>query len=181
MQPPESAPIRPCGAADRRDMLQVINEAATAYRNVIPADRYHEPYMSDAQLESEIADGVVFSAYDMGGLAGVMGVQAKSNVDLIRHAYVRSIDQGKGIGAALLAHLLARGERPVLVGTWRAADWAIRFYQRHGFACVRDADIAPLLRAYWAVPARQIETSVVLARPALDPGEPQRLIAASGL
>ena len=160
-------------------MLRVINAAAEAYRGVIPTDRFHEPYMPDEELRSEIAAGVEFFGYDAGGLAGVMGVQAKANVDLIRHAYVLPAHQGRGVGSALLAHLRGRTARPILIGTWRAADWAILFYQRHGFTKVHDDDVAPLLTTYWSIPARQVETSTVLSAPALGPGDAAQLIAGS--
>jgi GNAT superfamily N-acetyltransferase len=166
-------PIRPCGDDERGAILTIVNAAAEAYRGVIPADRWHEPYMPAAELDEEIAAGVVFWGYeDDGALLGVMGVQQVRDVDLIRHAYVAPGRQRRGVGGALLQHLLARAERPMLVGTWAAADWAIRFYERHGFARVAPDRIAPLLRTYWSIPERQIETSVVLARPPLDDGAP---------
>jgi GNAT superfamily N-acetyltransferase len=166
-------PVRPCGNDERGAILAIVNAAAEAYRGVIPADRWHEPYMPSAELDEEIAAGVVFWGYDDdGALVGVMGVQQVRDVDLIRHAYVAPGRQRGGVGSALLEHLLARAERPMLVGTWAAADWAIRFYQRHGFACVAPDRIAPLLRTYWSIPERQIETSVVLARPPRDDGAP---------
>ena len=173
--------IRPCGAADITDMLAIINAAAEAYRGVIPADRWHEPYMSAEELAFELADGVVFSGYVAGDrLAGVMGVQRRRNVDLIRHAYVQPDWQGRGVGAKLLGHLSRGAERPILIGTWAAADWAIRFYERHGFAQIGHDDIAPLLRTYWTIPERQIATSVVLASPPLAGDEIDRLIAEAG-
>ena len=134
---------------------------------MIPADRFHEPYMPAAELEAEIAAGVAFSGYEEGGaLVGVMGVQPVRDVDLIRHAYVLPERQGHGIGAALLAHLTGSTSRQILVGTWAAAEWAIRFYRRHGFVLVApEARKAALLRRYWTIPERQIEMSVVLANP----------------
>ena len=177
-EPADTNGIRRCGPDDGRDMLHIINAAAEAYRDAIPADRWHEPYMPAEELASELADGVVFSGYALHGrLAGVMGVQRRHNVDLIRHAYVLPERQGHGIGAALLAHLCRETDRPILVGTWRAAEWAVRFYTRHGFASVADADVAPLLRTYWNVPERQIATSIVLARPALTGDAASRLLA----
>lgn len=172
--------IRRCGAADTTDMLAIINAAAQAYRGVIPADRWHEPYMPSEELASELADGVTFSgcrAQDR--LIGVMGVQRRHNVDLIRHAYVLPEWQGQGIGARLLGHLCRHAERPILIGTWAAADWAIRFYERHGFARVGDDAVAPLLRTYWTVPERQIATSVVLASPPLSGDAAEHLMAAA--
>lgn len=170
--------IRPCGPADHGDVLIIINAAAEAYRGVIPSDRWHEPYMSLRELTSEIVDGVVFSAYTSGRrVVGVMGVQRRYNVDLIRHAYVAPDWQGRGIGASLLAHLCRRAEMPILIGTWRAAEWAIRFYERHGFASVSESDVASLLRTYWNVPERQVATSVVLASPPLSHEAASQLIA----
>jgi GNAT superfamily N-acetyltransferase len=156
--------IRPCRDDERAAILAIVNTAAEAYRGVIPADRWHEPYMAAAELDAEIAAGVAFSGYEHdGALVGVMGVQPVRDVDLIRHAYVAPERQGRGIGAALLAHLARSTSRPLLVGTWAAAEGAIRFYRRHGFELVAPERTAPLLRAYWSIPERQIETSVVLA------------------
>ena len=170
--------IRGCGQTDADQMLAIINAAAEAYRGVIPADRWHDPYMPTADLAPEIADGVTFSGYEADGrLVGVMGVQRRRNVDLVRHAYVLPRWQGHGVGARLLRHLCGNAERPILIGTWAAADWAIRFYERHGFARVADNDIAPLLRTYWNVPDRQVATSVVLASPPLIDDAAHRLIA----
>ncbi len=161
----ERRTIRPCGTQDIDRMLEIINAAAQAYRPVIPPDRWHDPYMPAAELADELAAGVVFSGCEIdGALVGVMGLQAVRDVDLIRHAYVQPNHQGQGIGAVLLDHLKARATRPILIGTWATADWAIRFYERHGFRLVPPARKADLLRAYWTVPERQIETSVVLER-----------------
>ena len=155
--------IRPCGDDEREAVLAIVNAAAEAYRGVIPADRWHEPYMPTRELDAEIAAGVEFWGYqDDGRLLGVMGIQAVRDVDLIRHAYVVPSGQGRGVGGALLQHLLAAAERPVLVGTWAAAEWAIRFYRRHGFEHVDTDEKTRLLRTYWSIPERQIETSVVL-------------------
>jgi GNAT superfamily N-acetyltransferase len=163
-----SSPLRRCTEDERADILEIVNAGAEAYRGVIPADRWHEPYMDATQLEREISDGVVFWGVDeQGRLAGVMGIQAVRDVDLIRHAYVRPEHQGRGIGRILLEHLVARAERPLLVGTWAAAQWAIRFYERNGFQTVGEQEKNQLLRTYWSIPERQVETSVVLAhRPA---------------
>jgi GNAT superfamily N-acetyltransferase len=161
--------IRPCRNDERDAILAIINAAAEAYRGVIPADCWHEPYMASRELENEIAAGVRFWGYEADGeLIGVMGVQAVRDVDLIRHAYVLPHSQRRGVGAALLRHLLSIGERRVLVGTWAAAVWAIRFYRRHGFELVSPERKNALLKTYWAIPDRQIETSVVLAHPPLD-------------
>jgi GNAT superfamily N-acetyltransferase len=160
-------PIRPCRPDERDRILTIVNAAAEAYRGVIPADRWREPYMDAAHLDGEIAAGVTFSGWEDpdGTLVGVMGIQAVRDVDLIRHAYVLPGQQGRGIGADLLAHLRATTDRPILIGTWAAAEWAIRFYRRHGFELVPEDRVAGLLRTYWDVPARQVETSVVLASP----------------
>ena len=161
--------IRPCRDDDRAAILAIVNAAAEAYRGVIPADRWHEPYMPWDELASEIAAGVVFWGYEEDGrLAGVMGFQSVRDVDLIRHAYVLPSSQRRGIGGALLGHLRQLSTRRILVGTWEAADWAIGFYQRHGFELVAPARKAVLLKAYWNVPDRQIEVSVVLASPPVD-------------
>lgn len=156
--------VRRCGEADFDAILAVIDDGAEAYRGVIPADCWHEPYMPAAELEREIAAGVVFWGIDEGGrLAAVMGLQEVEDVALIRHAYVRRAAQRRGLGSALLNELRARSDRPLLVGTWAAAEWAVRFYARHGFEAVPASETADLLRRYWVVPERQIETSVVLA------------------
>ncbi len=158
--------IRPCRDDERPAMLAIINAAAEAYRGVIPPDRWHDPYMPAAELDREIADGVAFWGYDDGGeLAGVMGIQPVRDVTLIRHAYVDPGRQRGGIGGVLLEHLLGRATQPMLVGTWADAAWAIGFYERHGFELVSPARKTELLQAYWTIPDRQIETSVVLARP----------------
>jgi N-acetylglutamate synthase-like GNAT family acetyltransferase len=156
--------FRRCGEADVTAMLAIINDAAQAYRGVIPADRWHEPYMPEAELRAEIAAGVVFwGAEREGQLIGVMGLQDVQDVALIRHAYVATVERGRGTGGALLRHLLAQTDRPILVGTWAAASWAIRFYERHGFTLTTPAEKDRLLRRYWSIPDRQIETSAVLA------------------
>ena len=161
--------IRPCRDDDRTAILAIINAAAEAYRGVIPADRWHEPYMPREELNSEIAAGVVFWGYEEdGSLAGVMGIQSVRDVDLIRHAYVLPSSQRRGIGGALLGHLRQLSTRRILIGTWEAADWAIRFYIRHGFELVVPARKTVLLKTYWDVPDRQMEVSVVLANPPLD-------------
>ena len=157
--------IRRCSEGDREAILAIVNAAAEAYRGVIPADRWHEPYMPREELDDEIAAGVEFWGYEADGeLVGMMGIQDVGELDLIRHAYVAPDLQGRGIGGALLEHLIASATRRMLVGTWAAAEWAIGFYRRHDFVSVP----AELLRRYWNIPERQVETSVVLARPALD-------------
>jgi len=149
-------------------MLAIVNGAAQAYRGVIPADCWHEPYMPEQELDSEIAAGVVFWGYqDAGVLVGVMGLQSVADVSLIRHAYVLPAAQRRGAGGALLHHLQSLSTAQMLVGAWAAADWAIRFYQRYGFALVSPALKTELLRRYWTVSDRHIACSVVLATPPL--------------
>jgi N-acetylglutamate synthase-like GNAT family acetyltransferase len=156
--------IRPSRAADLPAMLAIVNDAAQAYRGVIPADRWHEPYMPAEELNAEIADGVAFwVAEDAGRLLGVMGIQDKGEVALVRHAYVAPGAQKQGVGTNLLRHVQGLARKPVLVGTWAAASWAIEFYRRNGFTVVPQPDKDALLRRYWSIPARQVETSVVLA------------------
>lgn len=169
--------IRPCREDEAETMLAIINSAAEAYRGWIPADCWHEPYMTAAELRSEIAAGIAFVGYEVDGrVAGVMGIQHVGNVDLIRHAYVLPAYQGHGVGSALLAYLRAQSFRPFLIGTWTAATWAIRFYERHGFHLVPETAKALLLRTYWTVSERQIETSVVLAAPRLTSEESVELV-----
>jgi GNAT superfamily N-acetyltransferase len=159
--------VRPCRDDERAAILDIVNAAAQAYREVIPADRWREPYMPSSELDAEIAAGVAFWGYEADGvLAGIMGIQPVRDVDLIRHAYVAPERQGRGVGGALLEHLAGAATRRMLVGTWAAADWAIRFYRRNGFEQVSPERKDELLRAYWTIPERQIETSVVLAKPA---------------
>jgi GNAT superfamily N-acetyltransferase len=161
--------IRTCCDDDRPTILAIVNAAAEAYRGVIPADRWHEPYMSLDELDREIAAGVAFWGYEESRrLTGVMGIQSVRDVDLIRHAYILPISQRRGLGGALLEHLRQLSRRRILVGTWEAADWAIRFYRRYGFELVASARKAALLKTYWNIPDRQIELSVVLARPPVD-------------
>jgi GNAT superfamily N-acetyltransferase len=158
--------IRRCGDDERAEILAIVNDAAEAYRGVIPADQWHEPYMPPDELDAEIAAGVAFWGYRADDtLLGVMGIQPVRDVDLIRHAYVAPESQGRGVGGALLDHLAAMATRRMLVGTWAAAEWAIRFYRRHGFEQVSPERRTALLKAYWSIPERQIETSVVLANP----------------
>ena len=172
-------PIRRCTEQDMPEMLQIINASAVAYRGVIPADRWHEPYMSIEELQAEFKARVRFTGYVLAdALVGVMGVQEVHNVRLIRHAYILPEQQGHGVGSKLLEQLHGQDGRPLLIGTWAAASWAIRFYERHGFGLVPHKTVAPLLRAYWNVPERQVETSVVLSSPILSHGCASKLIAA---
>jgi GNAT superfamily N-acetyltransferase len=158
--------IRRCGPEDRDAILRIVNAAAEAYRGVIPADRWREPYMPAEELDAEIAAEVAFWGYEAEGvLVGVMGIQEVDDVDLIRHAYVLPERQGSGVGGVLIERLRPLSRERMLVGTWAAAEWAVRFYARHGFALVAREKTAALLRRYWTIPERQIETSVVLANP----------------
>jgi len=156
--------IRKSVDADVPAILAIINDAAQAYRGVIPADQWHEPYMPLDHLESEISKGVVFWVVEEDGrLLGVMGIQDKGDVALVRHAYVASSLQRSGVGTKLLRHVEGLTDKPILIGTWAAAAWAIDFYRRNGFSVVPNDHKDQLLRTYWSIPARQIETSVVLA------------------
>jgi GNAT superfamily N-acetyltransferase len=161
--------IRICRAGEHPIILEIVNAAANAYRGVIPDDCWHEPYMPLSELEAEVAAGVTFWGYEINDvLVGVMGIQPVRDVDLIRHAYACPPYQRRGVGAGLLGHFRILNSRRMLVGTWAAATWAIRFYQRHGFELVPDEQKTPLLETYWTVPKRQIEASVVLANPPLE-------------
>jgi GNAT superfamily N-acetyltransferase len=156
--------IRKSVDADFAAMLAIVNEAANAYRGVIPADRWHDPYMPADELRREIAAGVVFwVAAVEGRVTGVMGIQDKGDVALVRHAYVAASAQRTGVGTKLLRHVEGLVDKPILIGTWAAASWAIDFYRRNGFAVVAGDDKDRLLRTYWSIPERQVETSVVLA------------------
>jgi GNAT superfamily N-acetyltransferase len=160
--------MRLCRDDERPAIVAIINAAAEAYRGVIPDDRWHDPYMPLEALLGDIEAGVTFWGYERdGALLAVMGLQRVRDVDLIRHAYVLPGDQRNGIGGQLLEHLRRLSGQQMLVGTWAAADWAIRFYVRHGFAPVSQARKTALLKTYWTIPDRQIETSVVLADPPL--------------
>jgi GNAT superfamily N-acetyltransferase len=158
--------IRCCDDGDSEVIWKIINDGAQAYKGVIPADQWTEPYMSREKMQHEISDGVVFWRFeDSGELVGVMGIQKVRDVTLIRHAYVRSSWQNRGIGAQLLSHLRGLTSDTILIGTWADAAWAIRFYEKHGFRLVSIADKDRLLKKYWKISERQRETSVVLADP----------------
>jgi GNAT superfamily N-acetyltransferase len=163
-------PIRLCRPDERETIFTIVNSAAEKYRGVIPADRWHEPYMPREELDGEIAAGVEFWGYEDGDgqLTGVMGVQPVKDVVLIRHAYVLPAAQGQGIGGKLLAHLTEETSTRILIGTWAAAEWAIGFYRKHGFVQVTPDLKDHLLETYWNIPERQVHTSVVLAKPAFD-------------
>ena len=156
--------IRVCIGDDFEAIFQVINDAAEAYRGIIPVDRWHEPYMPREELRAEVSAGVAFLGYEKGDeLGGVMGTQDVQDVTLIRHAYVRTAQRGQGIGGELLGRIMDQATKPILIGTWADAVWAVRFYENHGFKVVSTQEKETLLRKYWNVPDRQIETSVVLA------------------
>ena len=156
--------IRRCDNDDFDAIYSIINDAAEAYRGIIPLDRWKVPYMPIEELRHEINNNVIFWGYEESGeLIGVMGIQDVKDVTLIRHAYVRTNRQNQGIGKRLLSELLSQTNRPVLIGTWADAAWAIGFYQKHGFGMVSQDEKNRLLKKYWSIPERQIETSVVLA------------------
>jgi N-acetylglutamate synthase-like GNAT family acetyltransferase len=156
--------IRPCEERDIEIIYEIINDAAQAYRGIIPADRWKEPYMSEAELRHEIDEGVKFWCYiEDGELLGVMGMQEIEDVMLIRHAYVRTARRREGVGGSLLSLLRGKTSRPILIGTWAAAVWAVCFYEAHGFCLVSPEEKDRLLKRYWSIPERQVETSVVLA------------------
>lgn len=156
--------IRRCGSPDFAQIHTIINDGARAYKGIIPSDCWTEPYMSADHLRHEIKEGVIFWGYeDNATLSGVMGIQHVRDVTLIRHAYVLTGSQKQGIGAQLLSHLRELASGPVLIGTWAAATWAIRFYEKHGFQLLSPREKDQLLKKYWAIPDRQAETSVVLA------------------
>ena len=155
--------ISPCTDGELLLVNAIINESAQAYRGIIPEDRWHEPYMSLSEMKAEIVSGVCFYGYHLdGALVGVMGIQEVKDVTLIRHAYVLTEYRGKGIGRMLLEHLKQLTARPILIGTWKAATWAVKFYQQNGFRLVGEEEKNHLLKTYWTVPERQIEESVVL-------------------
>jgi N-acetylglutamate synthase-like GNAT family acetyltransferase len=156
--------IRRSEETDRVAMLAVINDAAQAYRGVIPGDRWRDPYMPKDELLREIEDDINFwVAEDEGRVLGVMGIQDKGAVTLVRHAYVAPTTQRMGVGTRLLRHVQRLTDKPILIGTWATASWAIEFYRRNGFTLLSDTEKDRLLRMYWSIPERQIETSVVLA------------------
>jgi N-acetylglutamate synthase-like GNAT family acetyltransferase len=156
--------IRQCKTEGFEKIYEVINDAATVYKGIIPPDCWKEPYMSREELQHEIHEGVVFwGCYEGDKLVGVMGIQPVQDVALIRHSYVRPAKQNEGIGGKLLSRLRKETRLPILIGTWAAAVWAIRFYEKHGFRLVSSEEKDQLLRKYWWIPERQISTSVVLA------------------
>jgi GNAT superfamily N-acetyltransferase len=155
---------RQSNESDFTDIYEIINSAAVAYKSVIPADRWHDPYMPEEELAKEIDAGVVFWCWEVGGdILGVMGIQDVKDVTLIRHAYTLPACQRNGIGSKLLQYLTGLTKRPLLMGTWKNANWAIRFYEKHGFTLVTEEEKNILLKKYWDIPVRQVETSVVLS------------------
>jgi GNAT superfamily N-acetyltransferase len=164
--------IRRCAAEQQPTILSIINAAAERYRGKIPADCWHDPYMSAAELARAITSGVSFwGAEDQdGALAGVMGIQSVKDVTLVRHAYVHPNSQGQGIGGLLLRHVETLTDERILIGTWADATWAIRFYETHGYTLIPRSETAALLETYWEIPPRQVETSVVLAKAGRTPG-----------
>jgi N-acetylglutamate synthase-like GNAT family acetyltransferase len=165
MQPPRPSQIRVLKTDDLPVIFEIINDSARAYQGVIPPDAWHEPYMSLDELESEIRKGVRFYVFEMAGrILGVMGIQEVKDVTLVRHAYVRTECRGRGIGRSLLDYMIQLTHRPVLIGTWKAATWAIEFYRKNGFELVSAEAKDRLLRTYWTIPERQAQESVVLAK-----------------
>jgi GNAT superfamily N-acetyltransferase len=162
-----------CTIDDFQDIYDIINDGAAAYKGVIPADTFHEPYMDAEELRKQIIEGVEFWGYlNADQLAGVMGIQFKGDVSLIRHAYVRTAKRGRGIGGRLLRHLQALSNTPILIGTWKDAHWAIGFYEKHDFRLLMQEQKELLLKKYWNIPQRQAELSVVLASPDWHDGLP---------
>ena len=156
--------IRQADPKDFEEILNIINDSAIAYKGIIPADCWREPYMSREELKMQIEDGVIFSCYmQKNEMIGVMGIQDKTDVNLIRHAYVRTQKRQQGIGSSLLLQFIKASGKPILIGTWKAAYWAINFYERHGFYLVEEEEKDRLARKFWTIPDRQVETSVVLA------------------
>ncbi len=155
--------IRQATNEDFEAIFDIISDAAIAYKGVIPADRWHEPYMTKAELQTQMDDGVKFHCYVYNDeILGVMGIQDKADVKLIRHAYVRTRQRNTGVGTLLLKELIRDSTKPILIGTWKAADWAIRFYEKHGFSLVDEHQKNHLLKKYWTIPDPQVQTSVVL-------------------
>jgi N-acetylglutamate synthase-like GNAT family acetyltransferase len=155
--------IRPCTDQDFNTILEIINDGAQAYKGIVPADRWQDPYMSARHLREELEDGINFWGWEENGkLTGVMGMQDKGDVMLIRHAYVRTVLRNRGIGSQLLHYLESITGKLILIGTWATADWAVAFYEKHNYRLVSPEEKNRLLTKYWNIPERQIETSVVL-------------------
>jgi len=158
--------IKEYSKSDCSKILYVVNDAAIKYKNVIPDNCWHEPYMSERELLGEFQDGVrMFGYSDNGELIGVIGFQEIKDVVLIRHAYTLTDYQGKGTGSRLLEYLLNKNQNSrLLVGTWRDAKWAIRFYEKFGFVLHDEEETTSLLEKYWNIPSEQIKNSIVLER-----------------
>jgi GNAT superfamily N-acetyltransferase len=166
--------IRKCTESDFETVFEIINDAAKAYQGIIPSDRWHQPYMPSEDLHREVEEGVIFWGLEQEGrLLGVMGIQDRGDVTLVRHAYVRTRFQKQGIGSRLLLYLESLTEKPILVGTWKDARWAISFYERNGYSLVSNHEKDRLLRRYWSIPERQVETSVVLANQKWTEAQPR--------
>ncbi len=149
---------------DFETIYEIINDASIAYKGIIPSDRWQEPYMSKEELKKQIIEGVEFWNFEEDNrVLGVMGIQFKKDVTLIRHAYVRTLARQKGIGGKLLNQLINMSETPILIGTWADASWAISFYKKNGFKVLPETEKNKLLKIYWDIPERQVETSIVLA------------------
>jgi GNAT superfamily N-acetyltransferase len=157
--------IHQCTKQDFNTILEIINDGAQAYKGIIPADRWHDPYMSGQHLREELNTGICFWGWrENDRLIGVMGIQDRGDVTLIRHAYVRTILRNRGVGSQLLQHLESITDKPILIGTWAAANWAVAFYEKHNYRLVSPDEKNRLLKKYWNIPERQVETSVVLAK-----------------
>ena len=155
--------IIPATENDFDTIYEIINDASIAYKGIIPEDRWHEPYMPKTELREQIDDGVLFyCSFVENQITGVMGIQDKGDVQLIRHAYVRTNQRNKGVGGELLEYFMRKSKKPILIGTWKAASWAVSFYQKHGFSLATEEEKNKLLKKYWNIPERQVETSVVL-------------------
>jgi N-acetylglutamate synthase-like GNAT family acetyltransferase len=156
--------IRQCTDRDFNIILEIINDGAQAYKGIIPADCWHDPYMSSDHLREELENGVNFWGWkENNQLIGVMGMQDKGDVTLIRHAYVCMVLRNRGVGSQLLKYLESMTDKPILIGTWAAAVWAVAFYEKHAYRLVSAEEKNRLLTKYWNIPDRQVETSVVLA------------------
>ena len=168
--------LEKCTTNDLPEILAIINDAASVYKGMIPSDCWHEPYMTEQELQTQIDEGVEFWGYTNDGvMMGVMGIQDRAEVTLIRHAYVRTAVRNKGIGSKLLGHLVNLTSKPVLIGTWAAATWAIEFYQKHSFRLLPEQEKNRLLLRYWSIPWRQAETSVVLANTDWETRKPKTI------
>ena len=168
--------LEKCTTNDLPEILAIINDAASVYKGMIPSDCWHEPYMTEQELQTQIDEGVEFWGYTNDGvMMGVMGIQDRAEVTLIRHAYVRTAVRNKGIGSKLLGHLVNLTSKPVLIGTWAAATWAIEFYQKHSFRLLPEEEKNRLLLRYWSIPWRQVETSVVLANTDWETRKPKTM------